>query len=137
MPRTPLMRSLLFAASLFALAVPSLAAAATQTAITPDPNAPQGKLAPVVTPKAYKLVFTILPEKDRFSGHTEITIALNNSTKSFYMHGRDLKIAKAVIEQNGKTSIVKYTQVDQLGVVRIDLPKAMVGTATLKFDYDA
>jgi len=136
------MRSLLFAASLFALALPSLAlpnlaAAAPQPTVVPDANAPQGKLPAGVTPRNYRLDFTILPEKDRFSGHTEIDITFAGPTKSFYMHGRDLKVSKAVIVQNGSTMTVKYTQVDPLGVVRIDMPKTLTGPATLQFDYDA
>src|SRR4051812_32126765 len=78
-----------------ALLVPDLAAAAPAPSIVPDAAAPQGKLDSVVKPRAYRLDFTVLPDKPRFSGHTDIDITLNGETKSFYMHGRDLKISKA------------------------------------------
>jgi hypothetical protein len=42
------------------------ALAATPT-IVPDANAPKGKLPDTVTPTAYRIDFTILPESERFS----------------------------------------------------------------------
>ena len=132
------MRSFLLATcASAALLMPTLVLAAPAPSIVPDAAAPQGKLNGVVKPRAYRLNFTILPDKPRFTGHTDIDITLNGETKSFYMHGRDLKVSKATITQNAKVTNVKYTQVDALGVVRIDLPKPLSGDATLNFDYDA
>ena len=132
------MRSFLLATCALALLMPGLAMAAPAApTVVPDAAAPQGKLNGVVRPVRYHLDFTILPDKPRFSGHTEIDINLTAETRSFYMHGRDLTVSKATITQNGKTQTVKYTQVDALGVVRIDMPKPVSGAATLSFDYDA
>ena len=138
------MRSFLLAScAVLALAVPSLApnlalAGSSAPAVVPDAAAPQGKLNGTVRPLKYRLNLTILPDKPRFSGHTEIDVQLNDNTKSFYMHGRDLKVSKATLTTpDGKSQTVKYTQVDALGVVRIDLNKPVSGNATLAFDYDA
>jgi len=68
----------------------STAAFAAPSAVVPDANAPKGKLPDTVSPAAYRLDFTILPEADRFSGHDEIDIMLNRPESSIYMHGRDL-----------------------------------------------
>ena len=117
------------------LSTTALAAPAT---ILPDANAPNGKLPDTVTPAAYRLDFTILPEADRFSGHDEIDVTLNQPAKSIYMHGRDLSVTSAVAVVNGKTVPAKWTQVDKTGTARLDFPRTLpAGKATLKFDYTA
>jgi aminopeptidase N len=120
-----------------ALLLSSTAALAAKP-IVPDANAPKGKLPDTATPTAYRLDFTILPESDRFSGHDEIDLHLNQPSKSLYLHGRDLEMTKAVAIVGGKTIPVKWTQVDQTGTARIDFPQTMpVGKMTLVFDYTA
>jgi hypothetical protein len=107
-------------------------------AVVPDANAPKGKLPDTVTPNAYRLDFTVLPETDRFSGHDEIDITLNQPAKSIYMHGRDLSVTKVVATVSGKTIPAKWTQVDKTGTARLDFPETLpAGKATLKFDYSA
>ncbi len=136
------MRPLLFAASLLLAStaltpVVALAAPAT-TAIVADANAPKGKLPDAVTPLSYSLNLTIVPSKPRFSGHVEIDVNVKAETKSLYLHGRDLKVSKVVAMVGGKPIAAKYTQVDDLGVARLDFSKAVpAGRVTLVFDYDA
>ena len=123
-----------------ALAAPHRSAAPAPKAspVVPDANAPKGKLPDTVTPNAYRLDFTVLPETDRFSGHDEIDIALNQPAKSIYMHGRDLAVTKVVAVMGGKTIPAKWTQVDKTGTARLDFPQTLpAGKATLKFDYSA
>ncbi|MGN6154682.1 MAG: M1 family metallopeptidase [Sphingomicrobium sp.] len=116
----------------------SSTAALAATPVVPDANAPKGKLPDTATPQAYRLDFTILPESERFSGHDEIDITLNQPAKSLYLHGRDLEMTKAVAVVGGKTVPVKWTQVDQTGTARIDFPQTMpAGKMTLAFDYTA
>ncbi|MCP8890977.1 M1 family metallopeptidase [Sphingomonas faeni] len=115
---------------------PSQQGAPTKAAITPDANAPKGRLSDAAVPKAYRLDFTILPEKDSFSGHDEIDVTLKAPTKSLYIHGRDLKIAKAVAMVGGKATPAVFTQVDQSGTARLDFAQTLpAGAATLAFDY--
>jgi len=119
-----------------ALLLSSTALAATP--IVADANAPRGKLPDTATPTAYRIDFTILPESERFSGHDEIDITLNRASKSLYLHGRDLDMAKAVAVAGGKTIPAKWTQVDKTGTARLDFPQAIpAGKATLVFDYSA
>jgi aminopeptidase N len=128
------MRSISLTIALLLSSTTALAA----TPVVPDANAPKGKLPDTVTPQAYRLDFTILPESERFSGHDEIDINLNQPAKSIYLHGRDLDMTKAVAIVGGKTIPVKWTQVDQTGTARIDFPQVMpAGKMTLAFDYTA
>lgn len=123
------MRALLFASS--ALFLPALALAQT-------PAQPTGKLPDAATPIAYRLDFTIVPEKDRFSGHTEIDIDLKAPASSLWMHGRDLHIAKATVRSGGKTLPATFTQKSPTGLAQLDFGKALpAGRVTLVFDYDA
>lgn len=99
---------------------------------------PHGLLPDAATPKAYRLAMTIVPESDTFSGHTEIDITVKAKTSSLFMHGRDLKISKAVAVQNGKEIAVTFTQLDKTGVARADFAQPVAaGPLTLKFDYEA
>ncbi|MDB5713388.1 MAG: Peptidase rane alanine aminopeptidase-like protein [Sphingomonadales bacterium] len=127
------MRSIILAA-LLAASPAALSAAAS----TPTQSVPQGILPDAATPTAYRLDFTILPDQDRFSGHAEIDVVLKAPTSSLYMHGRDLKIAAAYARIGSAQTSARYTQVDPLGVVRIDFAKPLpAGKTTLVFDYDA
>ncbi|WP_333571856.1 M1 family metallopeptidase [Sphingomonas sp.] len=123
------MRALLFASSALLLPVAALA----QT-----PAQPTGKLSDAATPIAYRLDFTILPEKDRFNGHTEIDVELKAPARSIWMHGRDLHVAKAVARAGGKAVAATFTQKSPTGLAQLDFGKTLpAGRVTLVFDYDA
>ncbi|MGN6424719.1 MAG: M1 family aminopeptidase [Asticcacaulis sp.] len=132
------LRKALLAACLFLTPAAAIAALPATSFAAPVAPAPQGLLPDVATPLAYRLDLTILPDQERFSGHTEIDIDLKDAASYLYMHGRDLKISHAVAKVGGRTIAATFTQVDPLGVARLDfqskLPK---GKATLIFDYDA
>jgi len=120
-----------------AIALAPAAAFAAAPAPTEGP-VPQGKLPDVATPTAYRLDLTVLPDQDRFSGHAEIDVTLKKPTRSLYMHGRDLKVTTALARVAGASMPISYTQVDPLGVVRLDFPKTLpAGRVTLAFDYTA
>ena len=132
------MRSLFLAAGL--LLAPTLASALAPTlAFAADPlSYPEGKLSDAATPQAYRLDLTVVPSQDRFSGHTEIDILVKAQTSSLFMHGRDLKVSKAVAIVGNKEITATFTQLDRLGVARIDFASPLpAGPVTLKFDYDA
>ena len=136
------MRPILIAASLLlattAFTPLATLAAPAAPAIVADANAPKGKLPDAATPLSYSLNLTIVPSKPRFSGHVEIDVNVKAETKSLYLHGRDLNMSKVVAMVDGKPVAAKYTQVDDLGVARLDFSKAIpAGRTTLVFDYDA
>ena len=117
---------------LFSVAPSALLAAPTVQPV------PQGLLPDTARPVAYRLDLTVLPDQPRFSGHTEIDVVLKAPTRSLYMHGRDLKVTTALARVGTAVTAATYTQVDPLGVVRLDFAKPLpAGKATLVFDYSA
>ena len=122
------LRALLLTAS--SLIVP---AAAAHAAI------PEGKLpAGIVQPQAYRLDLKVVPDQERFSGHTEIDLTMKSAQTALYMHGRDLHITRAVAIQGSKEVAATWAQLDPLGVSQITFASPLkAGAVTLKFDYDA
>lgn len=101
---------------------------------------PQGRLPDEVRPLAYRLNLTILPEQPRFAGHVEIDVELQQPLRSMYLHGRDLRVSAVTARSSAGRRVIKgnYTEVDLLGVARLDLAEPLpTGKATLSFDYDA
>ena len=101
-------------------------------------DVPQGLLPDVAAPTAYRIDLTIVPENERFSGHVEIDVDLKKAARSLFLHGRDLNMAKAVARVGKRSFAATYTQVDPLGVAKLDFKTALPkGKVTLAFDYDA
>lgn len=99
---------------------------------------PLGKLPDTVRPTAYRLDLTVAPERERFSGHSEIDVTLKAPSKSIYLHGRDLRVTTALARVGGRQIPATWTQVHKLGVARLDFATPLpAGKATLVFDYDA
>jgi alanyl aminopeptidase len=93
----------------------------------------------VVTPLHYRLGFTIDPSKDGFSGHTEIDVNVAKPLKSFFLHGLDLRVARAAIRlASGQTVPATYAQVHESGVATLTFSRPVpAGRGTLLFDYSA
>ncbi|MET0375523.1 MAG: M1 family peptidase, partial [Rhizorhabdus sp.] len=91
------MKNLLAAVALAALSTALPAAAPVAEPV------PLGILSDAATPSAYRLDLTILPDQERFSGHTEIDVTLKGATSSLYLHGRDLRVSGAVAKVGGRT----------------------------------
>jgi len=101
-------------------------------------DVPQGLLPDVAAPTAYRIDLTIVPENERFSGHVEIDVDLKKAARSLFLHGRDLNMARAVARVGKRSFAATYTQVDPLGVAKLDFKTALPkGKVTLAFDYDA
>ena len=99
---------------------------------------PQGLLPDAATPVAYKLDLTVLPDQSRFSGHVEIDVELKAPTRSLYLHGRGLAVRSALARTGAGDVGAVYTQVDPLGVARLDFATPLpAGKVKLVFDYDA
>lgn len=114
------------------------AAPAAPAAQTLPADIPLGKLPDTAKPLGYRIDLTVNPDTDRFSGHTEIDVTLKSASASFYMHGRDLNITRAVAVQGGKEIAVTWQQMEPLGVARVTFATPLkAGKVTLKFDYDA
>jgi len=101
-------------------------------------NIPQGKLPETISPISYKIDMTIIPEKETFSGHTQINAKLKSPSKYIYMHGRDLSFSSAKAIVSGKEYIGKVSIVDATGVIRLDFNSVLPrGEIKLVFDYTA
>ncbi|WP_213980745.1 M1 family metallopeptidase [Sphingomonas sp. dw_22] len=99
---------------------------------------PTGKLPDQVAPIAYRLDMTVIPEKERFSGHTEIDVQLKQPAASIFMHGRDLHVTRAIAKIGRKQIRVTFTQKSPTGLAQLDFGRTVpAGKLTLKFDYDA
>src|ERR1700761_3004883 len=99
---------------------------------------PQGLLPDAATPVAYRLDLTVLPEQGRFSGHVEIDVELKAPTRSLYLDGRGLAMRSALPRTGAGEVSAVYTQVDPLGVARLDFATPLpAGKVKLVFDYDA
>ena len=99
---------------------------------------PLGRLPAGATPLAYRLDLTIVPERERFTGHVEIDVRLAAPTTSLYLHGRGLSMGSATAVQGSRRIAATYAEVDPLGTAQLTLAEpAAAGPVTLIFDYDA
>ena len=99
---------------------------------------PRGKLPDTVTPLAYRLDLTVVPDQPRFSGHVEIDVTLKTPAQLIYMHGRELNVRSATALVGGKRIEARYKELDNLGTARLDFQQRVpAGKLTLAFDYDA
>ena len=99
---------------------------------------PLGRLPAGTTPIAYRLDLTIVPERERFTGHVEIDVRLAAPATSLYLHGRGLTVRSAVAVQGSRRIAAKYAELDPLGTAQVTLAEpAAAGPATLIVDYDA
>src|ERR1051326_6409521 len=105
----------------------------------PAAGVPVAMLPRVVTPLHYRLSFTIDPSKDGFAGHTEIDVSVAKPLKSFFLHGLDLRVARAAIRlASGQTVPATYAQVHESGVATLTFSRPVrAGRATLLFNYSA
>ena len=70
----------------------ALLSACAQTSVKPGAD---GKLPTGVTPLHYSLALTIDPRQARFSGEARIRLKFDKQTRSFWIHGRDLRVNAA------------------------------------------
>lgn len=100
---------------------------------------PRGPLPQSVTPRHYRIALTLLPEKERYSGQTQIRISLTEPTALIWLHGNDLAVSEAyVLDATGGRMAARYVQVDPSGIAKLSLPRPLAaGEATLVFRYDA
>jgi len=101
-------------------------------------DVPQGRLSDAARPLAYRIDLTVVPDRERFSGHVEIDVELKDATTALFLHGRDLRMTSVAARAGGQTVAATYSEVDALGVARLDFATPLpAGKATLVFDYDA
>jgi len=130
--------SSLLAGAALAMAGPVATPALAQDAPAAAQDIPQGLLPDTAKPLAYRIDLTVVPDRERFSGHVEIDIDVKAATSALFLHGRELNMTRVSARAGGRTVAATYTEVDALGVARLDFAQALpAGKATLVFDYDA
>ncbi len=104
-----------------------------------DAEIPHGKLPLGATPTGYDLALTIVPAKDRFSGHARISVSLDRPTNRIWLHGQDLEVSQASIElASGLVVPALFSEVGETGVAKIDAVTAVgPGPVTLDIRYSA
>lgn len=89
-------------------------------------------------PLAYRLDLTVDPAQERFSGHVEIDATLKAASPFVDLHGRDLKMARAVATAGGKVYVGHWFELDPTGVARLVFDEPLpAGPVKFSFDYDA
>ncbi len=97
---------------------------------------PKLKLPTGVTPLAYQLDLTVIPDREIFSGRVRIDIRFDAATDGFWIHGRGLDVDKVSLHAGETVVAATYQQATRDGVVRIALSQAIAPqTAQLDIGY--
>ena len=97
---------------------------------------PVGRLPDTVTPVAYRIDLKVDPAQADYSGHVEIDAEVKAPTKTVFLHGLGLKVARAEVLAGGRRMKATWTDVDPSGVARLDLPGNLpAGKVSFRFDY--
>jgi cytosol alanyl aminopeptidase len=123
-----------------AAAPPPVTAATTAPArpAAPGEPVPQGPLPGDVRPTRQALALAIDPAADRFGGTTDIALHLEHPRDHLWLHGRGLNVTSVTLGvASGATLAARWDEVDPNGVVRVTLPSAVSGDATLHVAFDA
>lgn len=108
-----------------------------------DEAVPLGRLPRTVVPVKVALALKIDPAQARFSGQVDMDVRLATTTRSFWMHGRDLHISSATYTpEGGKPVPLSVTVADQAaGVLRVSAAEPLAtlasGLARIAIAYDA
>jgi hypothetical protein len=115
--------------------------ASGETTAAPTPRqiaAPKLQLPTGITPLAYQLDLTVIPERGTFSGRARIDIRFDAATDGFWIHGRGLEVDKVSLHAGGTDVAATYEQATRDGVVRISLAQEIAPqTAQLDISYHA
>lgn len=97
---------------------------------------PLGRLPDTVQPTAYRIDLKVDPAQANYTGHVEIDATVKVPTRTIFLHGLGLKVARAEVVAGGKVMAAKYAEVDPSGVARLELPgNVPAGKISLRFDY--
>jgi alanyl aminopeptidase len=115
------------------------APAASNEPVTSTPTllaAPRLQLPIGVTPVAYQLDLTVLPERETFTGRVRIDIRFDAATDGFWIHGRGLDVDNVSLRAADAVIPATYAQATRDGVVRISLEREIAPqTAQLDISY--
>ncbi len=105
----------------------------------PEDEAPLGRLPSDVRPLRYGLDLTIVPDLERFAGEVRVEVDLDRARSVVWMHGLDLRITDASIEEGDERVPATWTTVpdsEGVGGLRPERPVGP-GRATIRIAWDA
>jgi alanyl aminopeptidase len=117
---------------------PLSAPEATMPSLPPVENeqAPLLQLPEDVRPTHYTIVMEVDPDQAGFTGHEDIALELSQDRRSIWLHGRDLTVSAAWVEQGGLKLPATYEQLTEQGVARVTIAQqAKKGPAVLHLDW--
>jgi alanyl aminopeptidase len=116
----------------------SQAPALQHPAAAPEPAPPTGRLPSDVRPLGYTLELTVLPKQERFSGRTQIAVALASPHDMIWLHGKDLHVTSVKGLAGKQTIPGTYQQVNDDGLAALRFERALpAGESVLEIQYDA
>ncbi|HEX4475101.1 MAG TPA: M1 family aminopeptidase [Polyangiaceae bacterium] len=127
-----------------AMALPEPPAIPLGPAVVPLPR-DDGRLPGGVNPFSYRLRLRLDPRADRFAGHVEIDVDVEEPTRAIVLHGRGFKIDSVVV-QSAEGKKIAATATSRAALGSKGEPEELVvttaeplhdGPATLVIDYEA
>ena len=104
----------------------------------PAPGPSEGRLPRDVVPLAYELALTIVPDQPTFTGRGQIRVRLEQPRDVIFLNAKGLTVGEAQVVADGETLAAQLEQVDDDGLARLSLPRAIgPGEATLRFAWEA
>lgn len=100
-----MIRTLLFVAATCGSSVALNACSAPPSAkmtAPPELAVPEGPLPEGVAPTHYRLLLTIVPERETFSGEVSIDVTLTDAADGIWLHGEKLRVSEAYAEVDGR-----------------------------------
>ena len=103
-----------------------------------DEQPPIGRLPADVTPLAYTLGLTLLPEAPGFFGSVRIDLEFTRERRMLWLHGRGLDVSEVMLEVGAQRLAGRYEPVHADGVARIAFASAVPkGRAVLSMRFSA
>ena len=104
-----------------------------------DEPVPVLQLPADVRPERYSLDLDITPSLEHVQGAATIEVVLSSPRRVIWLHGRDLRVKEATLEERGEKPVpARYQQVTSEGVARLVLPHAVgPGPAKLRLAWEA
>lgn len=100
---------------------------------------PLGRLPDSVEPLHYRLRLAINPDREHFTGQTDIDVQLHQGSDTIWLHGNQLDVHRVTVTlESGASLAASYEQVADIGVAKVTVAEALpAGKATLSFEYSA
>ncbi len=104
---------------------------------TAQDTLPIGQLPDTARPTAYRLDLDIDPSRERFSGQVSIDVDVRRPSRLLYLHGRGLAVNRISARAGGREVRATWTQLNPVGLARVDFEAPVSGPITLDVAYDA